>query len=64
LPRAPGERELGGEVVDSSEIIAPLNHVLTITSHSSIRSHAASTAASDDRTTTVACEFGKRRHSR
>ena len=56
LPRAPGERELGGEVVDSSEIIAPLNHVLTITSHSSIRSHAASTAASDDRTTTVACE--------
>jgi hypothetical protein len=32
-------RELGDEVVDSSESIAPLNHVLTITSHSSIRSH-------------------------
>jgi hypothetical protein len=103
LPRAPGEREVGDEVVDSSEIIAPLNHILTITSHSSIRSHDASThltpsprgsekshhqmrpeecrdgasraprtafvslsstAASDDRMKTVACEFGKRRHNR
>jgi hypothetical protein len=43
LPRAPSEREFGDEVVDSSESIAPLNHVLTITSHSSIRSHDGST---------------------
>jgi hypothetical protein len=64
LPRAPGERELGDEVVDSNQVIALLNHALTITSHSSIRSHDASAAVSDDRTKTAVCEFGKWRHSR
>jgi hypothetical protein len=36
LSRASGERQFGGEVVDSSEIITP--HVLTITSHASLKS--------------------------
>jgi hypothetical protein len=38
LPRASGEGQLGGEVVDSSNIITPLKHALTIPSHASVKS--------------------------